>query len=96
VRDGYAYRFRHDERPLEEAEGAFTFCGLLMSLALHQQGDVVEARAWFERNRAVAGPPGLLSEEFDIRQGQLRGNLPQSFVHALVLECAARLGEPWS
>lgn len=96
VRDGYVYRFRHDERPLEEAEGAFTFCGLLMSLALHQQGDVVEARAWFERNRAVAGPPGLLSEEFDIRQGQLRGNLPQSFVHALVLECAARLSTPWS
>ncbi|MGB8196251.1 MAG: glycoside hydrolase family 15 protein [Acidimicrobiales bacterium] len=96
VRDGYVYRFRHDERPLEEAEGAFTFCGLLMSLALHQQGDAVEARAWFERNRAVAGPPGLLSEEFDIRQGQLRGNLPQSFVHALVLECAARLSEPWT
>ncbi len=96
VSNGYVYRFRHDERPLEDAEGAFTFCGLLMSLALHQQGDVVEARAWFERNRSVAGPPGLFSEEYDIRQGQLRGNLPQSFVHALVLECATRLREPWS
>lgn len=95
VSDGYVYRFRHDDRPLEDAEGAFTFCGLLMSLALQQQGDEVEARAWFERNRAVAGPPGLLSEEFDIRQGQLRGNLPQSFVHALLLECTFRLSEPW-
>ena len=95
VSDGYVYRFRHDARPLEDAEGAFTFCGLLMALALHQQGEVVEARAWFERNRAVAGPPGLLSEEFDIRQGQLRGNIPQAFVHALLLESSFRLGQPW-
>jgi len=27
-----------------------------------------------------------------VTQRQLRGNLPQAFVHALMLECAARLG----
>jgi len=37
---------------------------------------------------AACGPPGLLSEEFDVTQRQLRGNLPQAFVHALLLECA--------
>ena len=42
-----------------------------------------------ERNRAASGPPGLCSEEFDVSQRQLRGNLPQAFVHAMVLECAA-------
>ncbi|MEV4582831.1 hypothetical protein AB0K16_57430 [Nonomuraea jabiensis] len=26
-------------------------------------------------------------------QRQLRGNLPQAFVHALLLECATRLNE---
>jgi GH15 family glucan-1,4-alpha-glucosidase len=31
----------------------------------------------------------LLSEEFDVTQRQLRGNIPQAFVHAMVLECAA-------
>jgi GH15 family glucan-1,4-alpha-glucosidase len=88
--DGYAYRFRPDERPLGEAEGAFLLCGFIMSLAYGQQGDTVAAARWFERNRAACGPPGLLSEEFDVKQRQLRGNLPQAFVHALILECAAR------
>ncbi len=87
--DGYAYRYRPDERLLGEAEGAFLLCGFLMSLALGQQGDAVTAARWFERNRAACGPPGLLSEEFDVTQRQLRGNLPQAFVHALLLECAA-------
>jgi hypothetical protein len=35
--DGYAYRFRHDARPLAEAEGSFLLCGFLTALALHQQ-----------------------------------------------------------
>jgi hypothetical protein len=90
--DGYAYRFRHDEGPLGQAEGAFLLCGYFMALALDQQGDAVGAARWFERNRAACGPPGLFSEEFDVDQRQLRGNLPQAFVHALMFECAARLG----
>ena len=55
----------------------------------------LEAARWFERNRAACGPPGLLTEEFDVGQRQLRGNLPQAFVHALLLECP-RLADPWS
>lgn len=90
--DGYLYRFRPDERPLGEAEGAFLLCGFWASLSLAQVGRREEALRWFERNRTAAGPAGLLSEEFDVRQRQLRGNLPQAFVHALLLECAARLG----
>ncbi len=86
--DGYAYRFRHGAEPLGEAEGAFLLCGFLLSLAYAQQGDLVAAARWFERNRAACGPPGLLSEEFDVQQRQLRGNLPQAFVHALLLESA--------
>ena len=91
TQDGYAYRFRHDERPLGEAEGAFLLCGFLVAMACHQQGDEVKAVRWFERNRAACGPAGLFSEEYDVTQRQLRGNLPQAFVHALMLECAARL-----
>jgi GH15 family glucan-1,4-alpha-glucosidase len=90
--DGYAYRYRHDDQPLGEAEGAFLLCGFIMSLAYHQRGEHVAAARWFERNRAACGPPGLLAEEFDVEQRQLRGNLPQAFVHALLLECASRLG----
>jgi len=92
---GYVYRFRQDERPLEEAEGAFVLCGFLMALATHQQDRPTEAVGWFERNRAACGPPGLFTEEFDVRQRQLRGNVPQAFVHALMFETATRLAVPW-
>ncbi|HEX5349015.1 MAG TPA: glycoside hydrolase family 15 protein [Pseudonocardiaceae bacterium] len=93
---GYVYRFRQDRRPLGEAEGAFLLCGFHLALAAHQQGEPVAAARWFERNRAACGPPGLFSEEYDVTQRQLRGNLPQDFVHALMLETSARLARPWN
>jgi len=92
--DYHAYRFRHDERPLHQAEGAFLRCGFVMCLAELQQDHAVEAFRWFERNRSACGPPSLFSEEYDVVQRQLRGKLPQAFVHALMLECAARLDQP--
>jgi GH15 family glucan-1,4-alpha-glucosidase len=89
--DGYCYRYRPDGRPLGHAEGAFLLCGFILALAWAQQGDAVRADRWFERNRSGCGPAGLFSEEFDVRQRQLRGNLPQAFVHALLLESALTL-----
>lgn len=94
-RDGYLYRFQQDERALGQAEGAFLLCGFVAALALHQQGRHVQANSWFERNRAACGPPGLFAEEYDVGQRQLRGNLPQAFVHGMLLESARRLAEPW-
>ncbi|MBV9923145.1 MAG: glycoside hydrolase family 15 protein [Pseudonocardia sp.] len=89
--DGYVYRFRPDERPLGEAEGAFTLCGFWISQAWHALDEEVTASRWFERTRASCGPPGLLTEEVDVAERQLRGNFPQAFVHAALLECAATL-----
>jgi hypothetical protein len=93
VQDGYVYRYAVDHQPLGEAEGAFLMCGFVMCLAQLAAGDTVEAFRWFERQRAASGPAGLLSEEFDVRQRQLRANLPQGFVHALLLESSIRLGQ---
>jgi GH15 family glucan-1,4-alpha-glucosidase len=93
TQEEYVYRFRQDRRPLGDAEGAFLLCGFIMALAEHQQGNELAAVRYFERNRAACGPPGLLSEEYDVTQRQLRGNLPQAFVHALLLECAATLAD---
>jgi alpha,alpha-trehalase len=91
VVDGYVFRYQPERSPLGEQEGAFLLCGFLLALAEHQQGDAVRAFRAFERSRAACGPPGLLSEEFDVEQRQLRGNLPQAFVHAALLESAVRL-----
>jgi GH15 family glucan-1,4-alpha-glucosidase len=89
--DGYAYRFHADDQQLGEAEGAFVLCGFSLALACWHQGDLSTALRWFERNRAACGTPGLFAEEYDVRQRQLRGNLPQAFVHAALLESAIRL-----
>jgi alpha,alpha-trehalase len=100
VQHGYAYRFRHDDAPLADAEGAFLFCSFVLSLALLQQGDAINAARFFERSRSACGPSGLYAEEFDVEQRQLRGNLPQAFVHAALLESAAAIsripGYDWS
>ena len=92
--DSFVYRFRHDARPLHEAEGAFLLCGFWMAQAAQFCGDETGAGRWFERNRAACGPAGIFTEEYDVRQRQLRGNLPQAFVHAGLLETAARLSVP--
>ena len=91
--DGFVYRYRHAHHGLGEVEGAFLLCGFTMALAEHHQGNQAAALRLFERNRAACGPAGLFSEEYDTKQRQLRGNLPQAFVHALLLECSVRLGD---
>lgn len=91
--EDYLYRFPQEGR-LGEEEGAFLLCSLMMSLSLHQQGRDVEANRWFERVRGCCGPAGLFSEEWDVRQRQSRGNLPQAFVHAFFAETAHALAQP--
>jgi GH15 family glucan-1,4-alpha-glucosidase len=88
--DGFVYRFRQDSRPLHKAEGAFLLCGFWMAQAASARGDEVTAAHWFERSRSACGPAGLYAEEYDIHQRQLRGNLPQAFVHAGMLATAVR------
>lgn len=92
-REGFVYRYRHPGQALGDAEGAFLVCNFWMSLACLGAGEVPESVRWFERARGVYGPSGLLAEEYDVDQHQLRGNLPQAFVHALLCETAARQTE---
>ncbi|MBE1536240.1 glycoside hydrolase family 15 protein [Actinomadura algeriensis] len=91
VQEGFVYRYAVNHEPLGTAEGAFTLCGFFLALAEHRQGDTGRARAAFERTRSGCATSGLFSEEYDVRQRQLRGNIPQAFVHALLLESATRL-----
>ncbi|TDD64346.1 glycoside hydrolase family 15 protein [Actinomadura rubrisoli] len=91
VEEGFVYRYRAGGEPLGVAEGAFTLCGFFLALAEDRHGDPARARGTFERVRSGCATSGLFSEEYDVRQRQLRGNIPQAFVHALLLETAARL-----
>ena len=89
--DDFLYRFAEPGQPLGHAEGAFLVCNFWMSLAYLGGGDVPRGAQWFERTRASCGGSGLFSEEYDVAQRQLRGNIPQAFVHALLIETAGRL-----
>ncbi|KRV48435.1 glycoside hydrolase [Wenjunlia vitaminophila] len=89
--DGYVYRFRYRDHPLGQDEGAFLLCGFLLCSACLTEGRTTQAARWFERTRAACGPSGLFAEEYDVAQRQLRGNLPQAFVHAVLLENSVRL-----
>jgi hypothetical protein len=53
TQDGYAYRFRQDERPLGKAEGAFLLCGFYMASPGSSR-----ARSWTPPGGSSApGPP---------------------------------------
>ncbi len=73
----YLYRFRHDDRPLADAEGAFTLCGFIAALDAHHAGQPVAAARRFERNRASCGPAGLFTEEYDIASVSSAGTSPR-------------------
>ncbi len=90
-RGGHLFRFQHGDAPLGDTEGAFLLCEAAMSLAMLRMGRRGEAVRWFERVRGCVGPARLFSEEWDVRRGQMRGNLPQAFVHALVAQAAIEL-----
>ena len=64
-------------------------CNYWLSLACLRLGERELGVRLFEQTRAVCGPSGLYAEEFDVTERQLRGNLPQSFLHALLIETAA-------
>lgn len=88
---GHIYRFKHGDQDLPAAEGAFLLCEASMSLALLRLGRREEAVRWFERVRGCVGPSGLFSEEWNVRERQMRGNLPQAFLHAIVAQAAIEL-----
>ena len=80
--------------PLHEAEGAFILCGFLMALAITNRATRSLRDPLFRTQPRRLRPPGLFCEEYDVGQRQLRGNLPQAFVHALLLESSFRLATP--
>jgi GH15 family glucan-1,4-alpha-glucosidase len=90
--DDYIYRYMEPGEPLGQNEGAFLICNFWMALAYLGCGETTKGAQYFERTRASCSSSGLFSEEYDVAQRQLRGNLPQAFVHALLIETAAAVG----
>lgn len=94
LRDGpTVYRYREDDG-LPGIEGGFHLCTSWLVESYLLIGRLDEARALFQSFLGLAGPQGLLSEEYDPRTDRALGNHPQAYSHiglirnALALEAA--------
>lgn len=84
------HRYRFDDG-LPGIEGGFNLCTawLIESLALVGRAD--EARELLDAYAALAGPTGLMSEEYDPDTGLSLGNYPQAYSHLGLINAAVRL-----
>jgi GH15 family glucan-1,4-alpha-glucosidase len=94
LRDGHlVLRYRADDMGVTET--AFTVCTFWYIDALHALGRVEEARDLFEGILARRNRHGLLSEDLDVRTGELWGNFPQTYSMVGLINSAIRLSKPW-
>ncbi len=91
LRDGpVVYRYL-DNDGLPGAEGGFLICAswLVESFVLADRRE--EAEALFEALVELAGPNGLLPEQYDPKEGRTLGNHPQAYSHIGIIENAITL-----
>ncbi len=96
VRDGFVYRYAHDEDTqqvdgLPPGEGAFLPCTFWLADNLALQGRLDEAEEIFERLLALRNEVGLLAEEWDPNARRQLGNFPQAFTHVALVNTAFNL-----
>ncbi|GAA5048399.1 trehalose-phosphatase [Nocardia callitridis] len=87
------YRYHHDDG-LPGGEGGFHLCAAWLVEAYLLIGRRSDAEALFAQLVDVAGPTGLLSEEYDPVAERSLGNHPQAYSHLGLLRCAQLLGKP--
>jgi GH15 family glucan-1,4-alpha-glucosidase len=96
VRDGFVYRYLHDEETesidgFPAGEGVFLPCSFWLADNYALQGRLDEARALFERLLSLRNDLGLLAEEYDPEAGRQLGNYPQAFTHVALVNTAFNL-----
>ncbi|MQA12432.1 MAG: trehalose-phosphatase [Pseudonocardiaceae bacterium] len=84
------YRYRRDDG-LPGNEGGFHLCAAWMIEAYVLAGRRTEAEELFQQLVDVAGPTGLLSEEYDPIAERSLGNHPQAYSHLGLIRCAQLL-----
>jgi GH15 family glucan-1,4-alpha-glucosidase len=75
-------------------EGAFLVCSCWLADCYKMQGRDDDAAALLERVIGVANDVGLLSEEYDVRNRCLTGNIPQALTHLGLINTALFLSGP--
>jgi GH15 family glucan-1,4-alpha-glucosidase len=78
-----------------EPESAFNICTFWYIDALAATGREEEARNLFDKMLACRNSLGLLSEDLDIKTGELWGNFPQTYSMVGIINAARRLSRSW-
>ena len=81
------YRYRSDDG-LPGSEGGFHLCALWLAHAYALVGRQSDAHALFDQVLELAGPTGLLSEQYDPRAERALGNHPQAYSHLGLIRTA--------
>jgi GH15 family glucan-1,4-alpha-glucosidase len=81
------YRYRSDDG-LPGSEGGFHLCALWLAEAYALVGRQSDAQALFDQVLELAGPTGLLSEQYDPRAERALGNHPQAYSHLGLIRTA--------
>jgi GH15 family glucan-1,4-alpha-glucosidase len=95
-RDGFVYRYMHDEEGrridgLPPGEGAFLPCTFWLADNFALQGRLDEAEELFERALSTRNDLGLFAEEWDVETRRQLGNFPQAFTHVALVNSAFNL-----
>ena len=91
LRDGpTVYRYKHDDG-LPGEEGGFNLMTSWLIDAKILIGDVQAARDLFRSYVRLAGPTGLMAEEYDPATGRALGNHPQGYSHLGLIHNACNL-----
>ncbi len=91
LRDGVAvFRYRYDDG-LPGAEGGFLLCTSWLIEAYIRTGRLQEARELFAELRKLAGPTGLMGEEYEPHKKITLGNVPQAYTHIGMIRNALSL-----
>jgi trehalose-phosphatase len=84
------YRYHYDDG-LPGIEGGFNFCTTWLIQAYATLGRWDDARVLFEQFIKLAGPTGLMAEEYDPKSQLALGNFPQAYSHIGLINCALLL-----
>jgi GH15 family glucan-1,4-alpha-glucosidase len=95
MRGGWLFRYVTDDG-FGEPSVAFTICTFWMVEALAMVGRKAEAREILARVIAALPPLGLLSEDYETKDGRMWGNFPQAYSHVGLIHAAFAASARWS